>query len=145
MSRADPPGPQAATTAAAASAADTALRHCLQDAPDGIVLLDRDARVVFGNGKACELLGIGASAAPLALPELLTPEERERWLQYPPAPLLLAAQARPRRLDLGARIRSRRTQQVFGARQQFMEAVAHPFAVQSHFGALVLSVHGRSL
>ncbi len=97
MSRADPPGPQAATTAAAASAADTALRHCLQDAPDGIVLLDRDGRMVFGNGKACEMLGLGGSADTAPLPDLLTPEERERWLQAPPAPLLLAAQARPGR------------------------------------------------
>ncbi|MGX9720175.1 sensor domain-containing protein [Stenotrophomonas acidaminiphila] len=79
---------------------DTALRQSLQEAADGLLLIDQDGRLPFCNRRACELLGLDdAATAATALPELLTTDEHARWLEAQPAPLLLAADARPGRRD----------------------------------------------
>ncbi|MBN8768874.1 MAG: EAL domain-containing protein [Stenotrophomonas nitritireducens] len=102
MSHAGPAGPWASTARPADAASETALRQCLQEAPDGILVLDRDDRILLRNRRADELLGLAPERtdAP-ALPELLTPDEYLQWHEalqaQPPVPLLLAAEARPGR------------------------------------------------
>jgi len=87
--------------APAAPSGEAALRRCLQDAADGLLVLDPDDRILLCNDRAGALLGVDpARIAGTALPELLAPEERRRWLETAPSstPLALAGDAWPGRL-----------------------------------------------
>ncbi|WP_433851637.1 PAS domain-containing protein [Stenotrophomonas nitritireducens] len=61
--------------APAAPSGEAALRRCLQDAADGLLVLDPDDRILLCNDRAGALLGVDpARIAGTALPELLAPE-----------------------------------------------------------------------
>ncbi len=107
MTRAGPPGQQQAPATAPAGDGhdlpDTAeLAQCLLQAPDGVLVLDRQGRILFCNPFALQLFGIAPDqAGGRMFAELLAPQEHAQLLGLleagPTARLILAVDALPSR------------------------------------------------
>lgn len=71
------------------SLADPAFRTIFEHAPIGIVVVDKDLKVVDANAAYCEMLGYSKEELrALSIPELTHPEDRQRDIEF--VPLLLA-------------------------------------------------------
>lgn len=70
---------------------DPAFRALFEDAPVGIVVVDRDMRVVDVNDAYCQMLGYTeAEMMRLTIPEVTHPEDRQRDREF--VPLLLSGE-----------------------------------------------------
>lgn len=71
--------------------ADPAFRAIFEDAPIGIVVVDKDLKVVDINAAYCEMLGYTeAEMMSRSIPEVTHPQDRQRDIEF--MPLLLSGQ-----------------------------------------------------